>query len=132
MKLTKEVVIHGFQFSTALRHLLGQSMTLGKHTNVLHFSPETVTKYLWTQKSYQPWGKRLALQCPRCGILNPWLTVFVQDGARKGYRVECANTRCGGDSGRYSFNIWRPANAPFVSVGEGGWLVLDNYDNSST
>lgn len=134
MKLTKEVVIHGFPFANALVHLLGQSLTLGKHTNVLHFSRKSVTKYLWAHKSYQPWGKRLALQCPWCGALNPWLVVFVGEGDRQGYRVECANVDCGGNSsGRYSYYIWRPAGVSMIGVGrDGGWLILTDYNNLAT
>lgn len=110
--VTKGVIIHGFEFTEALEHKLKESSALGQHTNVFHFTSDGVTKYLWCQKDYQPWGHRLELQCSKCGVLQPWKVAYTDAG----YGVECKNDDCGKGDGshgteRNSFNIPRPAES---------------------
>jgi hypothetical protein len=124
-KVTKSVVIHGFKFTEALEHALKQCLILGKHTAVIHITPQYVTKYLWAHKKYQPWGVKLSLQCSQCGILNPWLLAFVGD--TQAYGVECKNPCCGRDSNPQKqpkfFTVLRPEGSILLSCNkEAGWL----------
>ena len=50
LKVTKSTVIHKFRFSKALEHIL-KSSSLGKHTNVVHITPLSLIRYLWTHKA---------------------------------------------------------------------------------
>ncbi len=138
-KVTKSVVIHSYSFTPALEHTLKQCLTLGKHTNLLHFHSDSVTYYLWAHRDYQPWGKKLPLQCPNCGILNPWASTTMKDG----YNFNCKNLKCGeGDSkavSRFAFQVLRPVDSIMIPTGResGGaasrWLKLQNtkmYDNT--
>lgn len=90
--VTKSVVIHGFDFTEALEHALKQSHTLGKHTGIVHLTPYHVMQYVWAHKDYQHWGAKIALQCPQCGIVNPWTKVYMVEQT---YGVECKNVDCG-------------------------------------
>ncbi len=127
-KVTKSVVIHSYSFTPALEHTLKQCLTLGKHTNLLHFHSDTVTYYLWAHRDYQPWGKKLPLQCPNCGILNPWASITVKDG----YQLNCKNPKCGeGDSKtRFAFQVLQPVDSIIIPTGResggaaSGWLKL--------
>ncbi|KAG8215296.1 hypothetical protein J3R82DRAFT_8885 [Butyriboletus roseoflavus] len=92
MKVTKSVIIHSFEFSQALEHFLKQCMTLGRHTSIIHFVKHII-KYSWAHWDYQLWGQTLPLQCPQCGILDPWASVLVKQ--IQGYRLECKNQDCG-------------------------------------
>ena len=122
--VTKSVVIHGFGFTEALEHTLKQCLTLGKHTSIVHFKPHCVMQYVWAHKDYQPWGHTLPLQCPQCGILNPWTLVYMAGG----YDVKCKNEACrdmssGIHGGRYSFRVDRPEDSVLVQAGkDSGWL----------
>ena len=141
-KVTKSVVLHSYQFTSALEHTLKQCLTLGKHTNLLHFHSDSVTYYLWAHRDYQPWGKRLPLQCPQCGILNPWASTFMKDV--DGYKLECKNSNCGKVDGRrvkdrFVLQVLRPANSIIIPTGResggaaSGWLKLTTtqmYDNT--
>jgi hypothetical protein len=132
-KVTKSVIINGFDFSPALEHALKHSPTLGRHTNVLHFSSDAVTHYIWAHKDYQPWGKTSPLQCPQCGILDPWKLTFVKQ--IDGYRLECKNPGCGVVDGRrvgkmWAFIVHRPQGCKLLPAGKqsngggSGWLKL--------
>jgi hypothetical protein len=96
---------------------------LGRHTGILHFTPQCVMQYEWAHKEYKPWGYTLPLQCPQCGILNPWSLAYLNDG----YAVECKNEDCrdvGGRTGhRYSLRVTRPAGSVLLNAGkDSGWL----------
>jgi hypothetical protein len=124
-KVTQSVVIQGFNFAEALEHTLKESFKLGRHTNVFHFSSDHVTQYLWAHKDYQPWGKKLPLQCPQYGILQPWRQVHLKNTG--GYGMECKNMDCGKLNRRecYSFQVLKPEGSSFFNVGKnGGWLKL--------
>ena len=123
-KITQSVVIHGFNFTEALEKALKENFKLGRHTNVFHFTPDCVTKYLWAHKDYQPWGHKLPLQCSQCGIFKPWVSCFLKDS--QGYGLECRNVECGRLKGkeRESFQAPKP-DAPFLTMGKNaGWLKL--------
>lgn len=142
-KVTKSVIIHSYSFPTALEHTLKQCLTLGKHTNILHFHSDGVTYYLWAHRDYQPWGKRLPLQCPQCGILNPWALTTIKGS--NGYKVECKNVKCGEVDGRtvkdhFAFQVLRPDDSTLIPTGResggaaSGWLRLNStqtYVNTS-
>lgn len=132
MKVTKSVIIHSFEFSQALEHSLKQCITLERHISIIHFV-EHIIKYFWTHWDYQPWGQILPLQCPQCGILDPWALVFVKQ--IQGYRLECKNQDCGKADGKtlkepYSFQVVRPLDSVILSAGRehggcaSGWLKL--------
>lgn len=132
-KVTKSIIIHGFNFAPALEHALKQCLTLGRHTNIIHLTPHCVTRYLWAHRDYQPWGRKLPLQCPQCGILNPWVSTFVR--VIDGYRFECKNPSCGVVDGRMvkereQFQVGRPQDSILLSTGResggaaSGWLKL--------
>jgi hypothetical protein len=127
-KVTQSVVIHGFNFTKALKHALKESIRLGRHTNILHFTPDCITKYSWAHKDYQPWGYRLPLQCPQCGILQPWVSAYLKDsdGKTTGYGIECKNVDCSrlqrGE--RWSFEVWCPKKSVIIaaSVKHATWI----------
>jgi hypothetical protein len=127
MEVTKAVAIHGFDFPKALDHCIQECSALGKHTGIIHFSPHSATKYLYASKKTQPWGKKLMLQCPQCGVLNPWKVAFIQN---QGYALECRSRNCGVKDGkrhveRFGFHITRPDNATFlVGSRKAGWLKI--------
>lgn len=129
MKLTKSVVIHGFQFRDALKHSIKLCPLLGKHTGVVHITRPVVEKYMWGHKVIQPWGERLPLQCPKCGVLDPWQKpVFNKSNVNSplpSYGVECKNPDCGKLANtveRYSFLITRPAECELLGSGDSMWL----------
>jgi hypothetical protein len=113
-KVTKSVVIHGFDFVEALEHTLKQCSVMGKHTGVVHITPNSATKYAWAHKVHQPWGITSPLQCPTCGILNPWTTVYADASDElKPYILECSNKKCGQKDGtrveeQFSFRVGLP------------------------
>jgi len=125
-KVTKSVVIHGFDFTEALEHTLKQCSMLGKHSGIIHFTPHCITRYIWAHKDYQPWGQRLPLQCSQCGILNPWTIAYLKE--QQCYGVECKNLSCGVIGGRtlyecHSFTVAHPDGSTLLSVGKDyGWL----------
>lgn len=124
-KITQSVVIHGFNFTEALQHTLRETFRLGRHTNVLHITPESVTRYLWAHKEYQPWGHKLPLQCPQCGILQPWRIAYLPNNG--GYGVACKNVDCGklNRRERFTVQVLRPEGSVFYNLGNnGGWLKL--------
>jgi hypothetical protein len=132
-KVTKSVVINGFDFISALEHTLKQCLTLERHTNVVHIHPSGITKYIWAHRDYQPWGKRLPLQCWECRILNPWVSTFVK--AWEGYKLECKNPSCGMIGSRRvsqcgALDVKKPEGGVLLSTGReskgsaSGWLKL--------
>ncbi|KAF8141807.1 hypothetical protein EV363DRAFT_1443744 [Boletus edulis] len=127
MKITKSVVIHGFRFVQALEYGLQECITLGRHTGIVHFADTVVTKYLWTNRKSQPWGQPIALQCPQCGILEPWVSVYVPQ--IPAYRFQCRNKDCGkrGETKKevYAFQISRPPNYEMLNGASGsGWMKV--------
>ena len=129
IKLCKQIIIFGVEFSDALKQSLKDCATMGKHTNVVHFGAGFVRKYLWAQKDHQPWGTKLALQCQQCGGLKPWIVAYFQPN--KVYMVKCGNTQCGKVDGRgreaVEFSVPFPAGASssWIKVEEGAcWLEV--------
>jgi hypothetical protein len=124
--LTESVIIEGYNFTEALEHNIKECLSLGKHTNVIHLTLTSITRYLWAHKEYQPWGQRLSLQCPQCGILNPWETTFSQ--RIPGYSVGCKNDSCGKEYGTmrvepHSFIVPKPTDCALLKQYEGaGWM----------
>ena len=132
-KVTKSVIINGYSFTSALEHTLRQCLTLGRHTNIIHLHSQGVTRYIWAHRDYQPWGQQLPLQCPHCGILDPWASTFVKGS--NGYRFECKNSHCSMVDGRmsretYAFKVDKPEGGMLLSTGResggaaSGWLKL--------
>ena len=131
MKLCKQIVIFGEEFSSALTQSLKECMTVGKHTNIVHLGVGSAHRYIWAHKTYQPWGKKLPLQCPQCGKLKPWEVVYIQKD--KSYRAECKNGRCGYVGGRKekeASQIWvpYPHGSESIRVGEACWLEFPIVD----
>ncbi len=131
MKITKSVIIHEFDFTKALETALKECLMLGKHTNIVHFTQHDTMMYIWVNKTFQPWGKMLPLQCLQCGILDPWQKVYIQTPS--GYRVECQNKNCGRISGgecSYVFEVRCPKDlVPLGSANDtSGWMNIPNYD----
>ncbi|KIM68325.1 hypothetical protein SCLCIDRAFT_106235 [Scleroderma citrinum Foug A] len=83
VRVTKSDVIHGFDFTHSLEHVLRESAYLGMHTGIVHFSLgnqedtniSKVVKYVWAHHDYQPWGVELPMQCPQCGTGQKWASV---------------------------------------------------------
>lgn len=134
MRVTKSVVIHGFDFTHALEHVLKESAHLGMHTGVVHFSLGDqgdanvleVVKYVWAHRDYQPWGVELPMQCPQCGAVQKWASVQTRDG---GYMYECVYPRCGYDGNArrawpHTMTVERPKGATLLKSngGQGGWM----------
>ena len=140
MRVTKSVVIHGFEFTQALEHVLKESAHLGMHTGIVHFSladPKdtnmlNVVKYVWAHRDYQPWGVKLPMQCPQCGTVQKWASVQIQGN---GYRYECVYEECGYDNTRrawpYTITVERPKDATLIKshCSPGGWMKA-NYELS--
>lgn len=135
-KVIKSTIIHGFPFDKALEDGLRQCPSLGKHTNVVHFTPHSVIKYLWAHKKYQPYGRQIPIQCPQCGILDPWSPAHLNfpDG-RSGYQLECKNAGCGMYNGRkindrHSITVAQPPKSTLFSSMKdsrgavAGWLQV--------
>jgi len=124
-KVIKSVIIHRFDFGAALEHALKLCPALGKHSGLFHFTPQCINRYIWAHKLYQPWGRKLPLQCPQCGVLNSWSLVGIQNG---GYKIQCSNGGCGLVGGRrqmerHSIKVDCPSNATLIAVSkEAGWL----------
>ncbi len=124
--ITKDIVIHGFSFDSALKESLRVHCdTLGKQTNVVHISDSSARKYVWAHRNIQPWGRRLPTQCPRCGVLNPWkIPVYIPQD--ESYRIRCHNDGCGaGQQGGFQDEIKRPEGVELIKGGGGGlsgWL----------
>jgi hypothetical protein len=129
-KVIKSTIIHGFEFSKALQEVLRQCPALGRHTNVYHFAPPSIIKYLWAHKEYQPYGVPCPVQCPQCGILKPWVIIRAKTPQSDGYNLECRNGRCGMVGNMrvklpYGFRARRPPGSTLLSTAkDGGWLQL--------
>lgn len=129
-RLTKMVVIHGYEFRPALDNCIRKYETMGMHTGVVHITPTKVEKYMWGHKTIQPWGVKLSLQCQQCGVLNPWSIAYIRATQDQPvhYSMECKNPNCGktgsreGNRERHSFKICRPPNSDSLGSGESGWL----------
>jgi hypothetical protein len=129
MKVTKSLVINGYDFHNSLDHSIRLCVEMGKHTGVIHITPSTAQKYVWAHKVIQPWGTCLPLGCDRCGVLNPWKSTFVREGGREGYALECRNRKCGKAANggknveRHTLTILRPSDSDRLGGGKrSGWL----------
>ena len=109
-----------------------ESPLLGMHTGVVHLAwsqsdNEVVLlkgcKYVWTHRDRQPWGQPLPIQCPQCGTVQKWSSIYLNDGS---YKFECTYIKCG-DRGnkrhgpRHTISVQRP------EVGE---MLCHDRDNS--
>jgi len=132
MKLCKQIIILGEEFSSALRQSLRECVTVGKHTNIVHLGVGSARKYIWAHKDYQPWGNKLPLQCPQCGKLKPWVVTYMQKD--KEYRAKCENGRCGEVGGRKTreailFSFPYPEGISSIKVGgDACWLEVPIVD----
>ena len=131
-KVTKSVVIHGFEFVKALEHTLKQCFVMGRHTGLVHITPDSATKYAWAHKDRQPWGTPSPLQCPSCGILNCWTSVYENAGDDlKSYTMECMNKKCSYQGSRrvgdpFSFHAVLPEGSTTLGKpkDDGVWLKI--------
>ena len=136
MRVTKSVVIHGSELPQALEDVLRESPRLGMHTGVVHLflgSQQDATvlgvrKYVWAHHDYQPWGMVLPMQCPQCGTVQKWMSVYLQNNA---YRYECGYPQCGYDDEArqawpYTITVERPKGATLLRChgGQGGWMKV--------
>lgn len=131
-KVFKWVVIHGYTFENALEKSINDCSSMGKHTGVVHLTPGSVTKFIWAHKEIQPWGEKLPLQCPQCGVLEKWISITLNDPP--GYLFRCVNVNCGKEGGKadgkrvsegHEFHVLRPKHATLLSSGGGaGWLKV--------
>ena len=134
VRVTKLVMIHGFDFTHSLEHVLMESMYLGMHTGIVHFSLgdqedtniSKVIKYVWVHHDYQPWGMELPMQCPQCGTVQKWASMQTRDG---GYMYECVYRRCGYDGNArrawsHMMTVEHPKGATLLKLngGQGGWM----------
>lgn len=113
MRVTKSTVINGSGFANALELHIQESSQLGLHSSILHFHDAHVTRYTWAHKDIKPWGHRIPLQCPQCGVIQTWTTTASKDDNSE-YKLECKNfAACGWDGARrvadpYSFKVVCP------------------------
>ncbi|KAG6377670.1 hypothetical protein JVT61DRAFT_14436 [Boletus reticuloceps] len=125
MQVTKSVVLHDFKFTEALEHALRNASALGKHSAIIHIASK-VTKYVWSHKDYQPWGTMLPLQCPQCGVLSSWCSVYMPGGLG-GYRFQCKGKTCGWVQDKkaiepHQIEVPRPPEAVLL---DDGWLKFE-------
>jgi len=101
MHLTRLVMIYGFKFTEALDKVLTESPVLGMHTGIMHLAwKESVDgagqleghKYIWTHRESQLWGQILPIQCPKCGTVQKWNSIYLDDGS---YKFKCTYSKCG-------------------------------------
>jgi len=138
MRLTRSVVIYGFQFTEAVEKVLTESPLLGMHTGVVHLVwKESVDgadslegcKYVWTHRECQPWGQLLPIQCPQCGTVQKWHSIYLDDGS---YKFECTYSKCGyhgadREGWRHQIIIQRPEGAimlPKCNGEKGAWMKM--------
>lgn len=136
MRLTRSVVIFGFKFTEALNKVLTKSPILGMHTGVMHLAWKELTdgagwlegrKYVWTHHESQPWGQKLPIQCPECGTMQKWNSIYQEDSS---YKFECTYSKCGylgadRKGWRHQIIVQCPEGAvmlPKCSGGKGAWM----------
>ena len=83
---------------------------------------------IWAHHDYQPWGMALPMQCPQCGTIQKWMSIYLQNN---GYRYECGYPRCGYDDEArqawpYAITVERPKGATLLKChgGQGGWMKI--------
>ena len=136
IRITRSVVIYSFQFTKALEQVLTESPLLGMHTGIVHLAWSQSDneadllkgcKYVWTHRDHQPWGQPLPIQCPQCGTVQKWSSIYLNDGS---YKFECTYIKCG-DRGnerhgpRHTISVQRPEVGemlPKCNGGQGAWM----------
>lgn len=113
-RLAKNVVVQGFDFAKALENIIGDYSELGRHTAIIHITPSTATRYVWTHREIQPWGVRVPGQCHQCGVLQDWLSIASDTPG--GYVLQCTNEKCGWEGRkrvgeRITIAVERPQNS---------------------
>jgi len=125
--IIKSVLIHDFAFEDALESSIWyHSYTVGKQTNILHFSGLSVQKYVWAHQEIQPWGNRIPLQCPQCGALNTFM-FLTHHQETQSYLVGCSYRDCrvgpAGRQDRVEFQYSFPEGSKFMKCAKKhGWL----------
>lgn len=109
----KSVVVHDIEFGKSLERILGDMTHLGRHSAIIHITPESVLRYVWAHQDTRPWGWNLPMQCPQCGVIQKWLRVSNGKGIQV---VTCVNQDCGmvGNKrigNRISLTFTRPKDA---------------------
>lgn len=130
MRLTKDVVVQEIGFGQALESMLPDFSQLGHHTGIIHVTPSSATKYVWSHRTNQPWGHRLPPQCHQCGVFQIWTTV--PTNARQTYIFKCMNQKCGWNGNKKvgevkTFEFALAEGAEFIAQKKkrgGGWLKL--------
>ncbi|KAG8212830.1 hypothetical protein J3R82DRAFT_11128 [Butyriboletus roseoflavus] len=111
--LTDLVVLQGHTFPDAVPVTLEQSNNLNRYSRVyvLLLSQDrkiiNTARYLWLHRDYQPWGKDVPMQCPKCGAPQERWSQTAKHG---GYEFKCRNPHCHGDKveEQYTFYVKKP------------------------
>jgi phage FluMu protein Com len=118
------VLIERFGIADIFPQMLSQSNKLGRHTDVILMTKNsedaglTVVKFSWAHIDHRPWGQHLPLQCPRCGLVDSWMSVHVSGV----YYFECTNVRC-----KKLMKFTQPADSKKLVPGKTGsscWLAI--------
>jgi hypothetical protein len=74
--MAHRVIIEDHNISMFVSTILHSSPICARHTSIIHLEYDKDSligsKYVWAQKSMQPWGNPLPPQCSKCGSFRPW------------------------------------------------------------
>ena len=118
MKLSRNMLVHQIGFAVALEHLLQDESELCMHTGVVHITPNVVTRYTWSHRDIQPWGKSIPTQCPTCFIVQKWTSIWLPSAT---YLFKCINNMCGWNgkqkvAERYRFEVIWPEGVELLHM----------------
>ncbi|KAG1897765.1 uncharacterized protein F5891DRAFT_1191689 [Suillus fuscotomentosus] len=134
LEFTEQVLVERCPIGLAFGDMLAQAYKLGRHTDVFLLTPLVgslkVSKFVWVDVKFWPWGGFLPIQCPSCGWTDCWRSVFVRACKDKVYVFECKNDTC---TQSFTFSppvlqvtsaTWPLIIFPFIIVLAFLWLIL--------
>ncbi|KAG1797833.1 uncharacterized protein HD556DRAFT_1306422 [Suillus plorans] len=114
LAFTEQVLVEHCPIGLAFGDMLAQAYKLGRHTDVFLLIPLVgslkVSKFVWADVKFRPWGGFLPIQCPSCGWTDCWRSVFVRACKDKVYVFECKNDTC-----TQSFSFSPPEGATMLT-----------------
>ncbi|KAG1785443.1 uncharacterized protein HD556DRAFT_1450758 [Suillus plorans] len=80
LAFTEQVLVECCPIGLAFGDMLAQAYKLGRHTDVFLLTPLVgslkVSKFVWADVKFRPWGGFLPIQCPSCGWTDCWSNVL--------------------------------------------------------
>ena len=127
--MAQKIIVENIDLKHVVKHLLEASPIAARHTSIIHLTYLkkclTGQKYVWAQKSMQPWGQPLPSQCNQCSSFRSWgqrkkekdgLTAVFQCMGRDMNGYPCDNT----------VTFYRPENLKDSKKdgGSGDWISI--------